>query len=360
MRIGICGAGIGGLAAAAGLVSLGLDVIVFERSDALRVTGAGLNLWPNAGRAIYGLGLRERYDMISKQLDCYLNYDPDGNLMFEKDTSLWPVQYGAASVGAHRLALTEMLADAAGRERIKFGYQVVSVESRQDQAVCHFGNGESAALDAVIAADGIHSVIRGQLAGGVRFRPNPHHAHRWRAVLDKRDVDVHPAAQTGYYAPGGWLAVIPLGNEKTYWFGSVTGAASVDDFIRFFSGWKNTHIPNTLRITPRARIIESPLVDVEGLPERWTFGRVTLLGDAAHPMMPDLAQGASQALLDALALRDAFANTKDVADALRNYEAQRKESSYAIVRASSRGSFMGRNKVDPIAVRYEREVEGSA
>jgi 2-polyprenyl-6-methoxyphenol hydroxylase-like FAD-dependent oxidoreductase len=357
MRIGICGGGIGGLSAAIGLVSLGHDVEVFERAPELRATGAGLNLWPNAGRALYGLGLRAPYDAISVQLNRYLGYDPDGTLLFEADASAWPEKYGAASVGVYRLALSTMLSDAYGRDRIKYGYDVSSVESRNDSAICHFANGESYQGDVIIGADGIHSVIRDQLIGGVQFRPNDHHAFRFRSVIDLASVDVDPAAQTGIYTTSGWLSVIPIGNGKAYWFGSVRGATTIDEFLAFFASWDKTHVPNTLKITPRETIVQSPLFDVDGSPYKWTHGRVTLLGDAAHPMMPDLAQGASQTVIDALALRDAFAKTPDVDQALHDYEAIRRPAAAYIVKRSQMGSFRGRHNADPIAIRYENEVE---
>jgi 2-polyprenyl-6-methoxyphenol hydroxylase-like FAD-dependent oxidoreductase len=357
MRVGICGAGLGGLSAAIGLVGLGYEVEVFEKSPSLRVTGAGLNLWPNAGRAIYGLGLREQYDAISVKLDHYFNYDSEGKLLREVNTSEWPTKYGAPSVGIYRLTLSNMLAETYGMERIKFGHEVVSVETADDKAICHFANGKSYEGDVIIGADGIYSAIRKQLIGGVTFRPNEHHAYRFRSVIDLKDVDVHPAAQTGYFAEGGWLSVIPIGNGKAYWFGSVSGAKSYEEFVAFFDTWTKTHIPKTLSITPRDTVVESPLFDVDGSPFQWTHGRVTLLGDAAHPMMPDMAQGASQTFIDSLVLRDAFASTKNIDEALQKYEAERRPASNYVVKRSQRGTFLGRNKVDPVAVRYEREIE---
>ncbi len=360
MRVGICGGGLGGISAAIGLASLGHDVEVFEKSPTLRATGAGLNLWPNAGRAIYALGLREQYDAISVKLDRYLGYSAEGNLLFNKDTSAWPQTYGAPSVGVYRLALSTMLAEAYGMDKIKYGYEVESVEDRGDKAVCVFKNGESYEGDVIIGADGIYSVIREKLIGGVSFRPNDHHAFRWRAVIDLEKIDVDPAAQTGFYSPGGWLSVIPIGNGKAYWFGSVSGAANLDDFMEFFSSWTKTHIPRTLSITPRDLIVESPLFDVDGSPYKWTQGRITLLGDAAHPMMPDMAQGASQTFIDAIALRDAFAKNKDVDQALHAYESERRLAANYVVKCSQKGSFLGKNNVDPVAVRYEREIEARA
>lgn len=357
MRVGICGGGLGGVSAAIGLSSLGFDVEVFEKSPNLRATGAGLNLWPNAGRAIYGLGLREQYDATAVKLDRYIGYGADGKLLFKEETGQWPEKYGAPSVGVYRLSLSTMLAEAFGMDKIKYGYEVKSVEDKGDKAVCHFSNGESYEGDVIIGADGIYSTIREQLIGGVNFRPNDHHAFRWRAVIDLDKIDVDPAAQTGFYTPGGWLSVIPIGNGKAYWFGSVSGATNIDDFMNYFSSWTNTHIPGTLSITPRDVIVESPLYDVDGSPYKWTHGRVTLLGDAAHPMMPDLAQGASQTFIDSLVLRDAFAKTTNIDEALRKYESERRPASNYVVRCSQKGSFLGRNNVKPIPIRYQEEVE---
>ena len=106
MRIGVCGGGIGGLSAAIGLVSIGHDVEVFERAPELRATGAGLNLWPNANRAIYALGLREQFDAVSVKLDRYLGFDPEGKELFRVETGDWPSKYGAPSVGIYRLSLS--------------------------------------------------------------------------------------------------------------------------------------------------------------------------------------------------------------------------------------------------------------
>ena len=103
MKIGICGAGVGGLSAAIGLSSLGHDVDIFERAPDIRTTGAGFNLWPNAGRAIYGLGLREPFDEIAVNLDRYIELDTEGKELFSTDTSKWSEKYGAPAVGlGHR------------------------------------------------------------------------------------------------------------------------------------------------------------------------------------------------------------------------------------------------------------------
>lgn len=357
MRIGICGAGVGGLSAAIGLLSLGYEVDVFERAPDIRTTGSGFNLWPNAGRAIYGLGLREQYQEISVQLDRYIELDTEGNQLFSTDTSNWSEKYGAPAVGLYRPELARMLGDAVGLEKIKFNHDVVSVENSGDKAICHFSNGETYEADVIIGADGINSKVREQLIGGVTFRPNEHYAYRFRSILDLSDIDVDPAAQTGFYASEGWLSFIPIGKGKAYWFGSVSGANTFEDFIAFFSSWTRTPIPKTLSSTSRDLLVQSPLQDVDGVPYKWTHGHVTLIGDAAHPMMPDMAQGASQTFVDALSIRDAFAKTQNIDQALSEYETNRRQVANAVVKCSQKGLFLGRNNVDPLAIRYQNEIE---
>ena len=357
MKVGICGAGVGGLSVAIGFLSLGHEVNIFERAPDIRTTGAGFNLWPNAARAIYGLGLRERYDELAVKLDRYIELDSEGRELFSTDTSIWPEKYGAAASGVFRPDLNRMLGDAVGLENIRFNHDVVSVENAGDKAICHFSNNETYEADVIIGADGINSKVREQLIGGVTFRPNDHYAYRFRSILDLNDVEVDAAAQTGFFAEGGWLCFIPIGKGKAYWFGSVSGANSFEDFKEFFSGWTKTPIPRILDRTPADLLVQSPLLDVDGIPYKWTHGRVTLIGDAAHPMMPDMAQGASQTFVDALALRDAFAKNRNVDQALAEYEAVRRPTATAVVKCSQKGLFMGRNKVDPIAVRYQNEIE---
>jgi len=223
--------------------------------------------------------------------------------------------------------------------------------------MCHFSDGEAYEADVIIGADGIHSRVREQLFGGVTFGPNEHYAYRFRSVFDLNDVDVDPAAQTGFFAAGGWLGFIPIGKGKAYWFGSVSGANSFEEFTKFFSNWTKTPIPQTLSNTPSDLLVQSPLDVVHGVPYKWTHGRVTLIGDSAHPMMPDMAQGASQTFVDALVLRDAFAKTNDADEALREYEAVRRPVANAVVECSQKGIFLGRYNVDPMAIRYQNEIE---
>ncbi|MBM7487894.1 FAD-dependent urate hydroxylase [Bradyrhizobium sp. USDA 3686] len=357
MKALVCGAGVGGLSAAIGLANIGCQVEVFERSPELRAAGAGLMLWPNAVRALYAIGLRPQYDAISVKIDRFLSYAQDGTLLYEKDTSDWPQRYKAPNTVVHRRALIDMLAAALGTSRIKFGHELVSARNDSDKAICEFENGEVYTGDLVIGADGIHSRVRQQILGDIKYRRNEHHAFRMRGVVPLFQVPVDPAAQTGYSDEKSFFCVVPLADGMAYWFGSVAGATSIEEFIDHFSSWKHTHIPNTLRITPREAILENELYDFETPPDRWSFGRITLLGDAAHAMMPDMAQGASQTFIDSQVLSEVLLANSDVELALHQYENLRKPVAYHVVDRARRGGLR-KNGLEPIAVRYEKEIEG--
>ena len=242
-------------------------------------------------------------------------------------------------------------------DRIRCDHEVTSVENVDDKAICHFANGESFEADVIIGADGINSTIREHLVGGVDFRPNDLYAYRFRSLLELSSVDIDPVAQTGYYASTGWLSFIPIGKGRAYWFGSVTGANTFEDFCAFFGSWVKTPIPDTLKNTPEELLVQSPLDVVIGVPYKWTHGRVILIGDAAHPMMPDMAQGASQTLVDSMILVDVLARYEDPERALQEFEEIRRPTATKVVEISQKGLFMGRHNVDPIAIRYMNEIE---
>ncbi|MEO6985342.1 MAG: NAD(P)/FAD-dependent oxidoreductase [Paralcaligenes sp.] len=357
MKIIVVGGGIGGLSAAAGLLKLGIDVTVLERADAIRTAGAGLNIWPNGGRALGALGLKNEYDDISVRLMKYINYSSAGVLLRTIDTSDWGDRFGAFATGLHRKALNQMLADAVGLEHIHFNTEIVSIEQDGDKVYCLTKDDKTLEADAVIGADGIYSRVRTSLMGDIALRENEYHAFRCRAVFDITETSLARDAQTGSYSDDGFVSTIPIGKSEAYWFGSVNGARSIEDFIDTVSRWNVPEIPQLVASTSKEVILENHLQDFGGIPFRWTHGRVTLMGDAAHAVMPDLAQGATQTLVDAAALQAAFTETLNPVVAFQRYEQRRRPTADHVVACSARGNFMGGRRVNPIAARYVNEVE---
>lgn len=358
MKVIIVGGGIGGLSAAIGLLKLGIEVKVLERADGIRTAGAGLNIWPNGGRALGALGLKSDYDEITIRLMKYINYSSAGVLLRTVNTSDWGERFGAYATGLHRKALNLMLADAVGYENIQFNTEIASVRQEGDKVYCTTKDDNTIEADAVIGADGVYSKVRTSLIGDVSLRENEYHAFRCRAIFDLTETSFARDAQTGGYGEEGFVSVIPIGQGKAYWFGSINKARSIDEFIEAVSHWKVPGIPEIVAATPKDIILENHLQDFGGIPFRWSHGRVTLMGDAAHAVMPDLAQGATQTLVDAAALQAAFVETLNPVEAFQRYEQRRRPTADNVVACSARGNFMGGCRVDPIAIRYVNEIEG--
>jgi FAD-dependent urate hydroxylase len=232
--------------------------------------------------------------------------------------------------------------------------------------VCVLANGDEVAGDVLIGADGIYSRTRTCLYGPLPHRENPHHTYRWRGNIRLADTDVDPEAETEVFGGRAFFGTIPTGQGRAYWFASGPGINTLHDFVACYGAWEQTHVPGTIAASAGDEIQPTKLLDLAEPPARWTQGRVTLLGDAAHPMMPDLAQGASQTFVDAVVLGECLSGGTAIEDGLREYEARRRPAAYAVVELSSRGMFSrardgsDREEVDPIALRYERGVEGVA
>jgi 2-polyprenyl-6-methoxyphenol hydroxylase-like FAD-dependent oxidoreductase len=362
----ICGAGVGGLSAGIALRRAGFEVVVLERAPDLRVSGFGLNLWPNAGRALHALGLRREYEAISVRLRRYWTLASNGDVIYRREVEDWPDRFGAPATGVYRRELSGMLADALGTEHIRFGCELVDVREERSSVMCTLADGAEVVGDLLVGADGIYSQTRACLYGPLPHRENPHHAFRWRGSFRLADTDVDPEAETEVFGGRAFFGTIPTGDGRAYWFASGPGIDTVDDFMACYGSWEGTHVPGTIAASARDEIQPTRLLDLAEPPATWTRGRVTLLGDAAHPMMPDLAQGASQTFVDSQVLGECLAGGAAVEDGLRAYEERRRPAAYAVVELSRRGMFTGapdgsgRDVVDPIALRYERGVEGVA
>jgi salicylate hydroxylase len=347
-RILIAGAGIGGLSAALALLNRGIDVDVYEQAGELREVGAGVQISPNGSRVLYALGIGEEV----RQLSC----EPAG-----KEVRLWNTgrtwklfdlgadaieRYGSPYFTVYRADLHLALVNAVRRAKPDAIHLNARCEGfTQDDAgvTLHLNGGEKVVGSALVGADGVHSRIQAVLFG--KDSPTFSGIMAWRGVIpiEKLPERLRRPVGTNWIGPGGHIISYPLRRgelmnfagyvERSDWLvesWSVQG--TTEEYANDFKGWHediHTHIRNIETPFKWALLIRAPL-------ERWTAGRVTLLGDACHQTLPFLAQGASMALEDGLVLGRAVEQYRDdIGLALVKYENARRERTSRMVRGSA-------------------------
>jgi salicylate hydroxylase len=333
-RIAIVGGGIGGLAAAAFLHQSGLSCALYEQASELREIGAGVAVTPNAARLLRRLGVLDALLQTAVRLEIGWEFRrwQDGTVLSAELLSTRCEQlYGEQTYTAHRADLVEALRRAVPAGTIRLGQRVTAIGVNGATATLTFADGEVAEADVVIGADGIHSVIRATLIEAV---PPVHSGlSAFRALVPARDAPeiARRPAQVLWLGPDHHLvhypvragelinlvAIVPAGDYTTE---SWTATATVEELLAEFAGWDP-------RLTSLIQAAATPgrwaLLDRQPL-RQWSHGPITLLGDAAHPMLPFFAQGAAQAIEDAATLARCLAeDPTDPSAALRRYESQR-------------------------------------
>jgi len=332
--IAIIGGGIGGLAAALSLLRTGLDVHVYEQTREVREVGAGIQISPNATRILHRLGLADTLVGMGVQpLAMRQRRWDDGRTLGSAALGeALAAACGAPYYQSHRADLLNALLGSLPAERLHVGHRLTELTDRGDRVEARFENGESIAVDAVVGADGIHSAVRRILFGGespqftgcVAYRglvPAERLAHLKLPV--EFEVWMGPGKHVvHYFVRSGQLVNFVAIVERDSWTReSWTEQADVADLRAAFEGWH-----------PQVRAILEGVDEtfVWGLfehppMEHWSAGRVTLLGDACHAMLPFMAQGAAQAIEDGAVLAACLAKSsgRDISEALRSYEVLR-------------------------------------
>ena len=342
-RIAIIGGGIGGLAAALALERRGAETIVCEQSPALSEFGAGLNLTPNAVKALRALGVEDKIDGVGCGSEFLMIRSwQSGRVVSRMHRGDFRRQFGAPNMSVHRADLLDILRGALKSTEIRLNARCVAVEGRGGDAVARFADGSAIEADIVVGADGIHSVVRNSLFGADAPRFTGCICWRGMAPADAVPRDIASAEGAMWLGPHGHVVHYPVRRgelinivahyDSDAWTEeSWTRECDVAEVTRTYADWN----PALTRLFPCSpRWYKWALYDRDPLP-RWSRGRATLLGDSAHAMLPYLGQGAAMAIEDGYVLAAMVARHADDLDAaLAAYERLRVPRSTAAVLGS--------------------------
>lgn len=347
-KIIIIGGGIGGLAAALALLRQGLDVEVYEQSSELKEVGAGVQMGPNGTRVLHALGLREplaRIEFAPARREIRLWNTGETWNWFDLGAKAVE-RHGTPHLMLHRGDLHAILADAvraAKPDAIRLGCRCTTVTQTADQAEARFDNGTSAAGALIIGADGIHSKVRATLFGA--DKPQFTGVVAWRGLVpfERLPPGVSRTSGTNWLGPRSHVLHYPVRRgellnfvgfvERDDWHvESWTQAGTTEELANDFRGWHDDvqAIIRNLDVPYKWALLVRPPM------ERWSERRITLLGDACHPTLPFLGQGAVMALEDGYVLAACLKKYgADYATAFARYEGERRDRTAAVVRKAA-------------------------
>jgi 2-polyprenyl-6-methoxyphenol hydroxylase-like FAD-dependent oxidoreductase len=361
-RVIIIGGGIGGAATALALSRAGFEPVVYERTKELREVGAGIALWANATHILKNLGLLAEALQVG-----YLITNYQFNSQWGKElvnVSLDSVELPV--VGIHRAELHQLLWQNVPREKLVLGETFEGFERKDNRVHAYFTSGLSVAGDALIGADGLRSRVRSAILG--EQPPTYRHFKTWRGLTDYIPSGYRPGYIREFLGGGQGFGWMMLGKGKIYWYAAATAIENQPDAAigrkkeleMMYQDWFPS-IPELILATDEAKILTTDLYDrPPTLP--WSQENITLLGDAAHPMLPTMGQGACTALEDAYVVAKCLKEQPDAIAAFQHYQSLRFPRTKVIVEQSLQSAKMGELK-HPLAVGIRHtfmKVMGSA
>jgi salicylate hydroxylase len=344
-RVAIIGGGIGGLTAANALARAGIEVAVYEAAAELREIGAGVALHPNAMRVLRAIGVEGNVRAVAGQAPWQVMRNfKTGRVIGKTSREQQAASFGITGATVHRADLLDVLAGALPAGLVTLGKRCTGVRPDGDLAVARFADGSEVEADVVVGADGIHSAVRASL-----FGPD---APRFTGKICYRSVVPAGGAQglstegSQWFGPHGTVVLYPLRGEELinvvchyddagYRHESWIAECSRQEVTERYAGWHESLV----RLFAASNTwYKWALYDRDPIPQ-WTRGRVTVLGDAAHPMLPYLGQGACQAIEDGAVLATALAaEASDPVTGLARYERTRRpRASRVVLAARERG-----------------------
>ena len=356
-RVAIIGGGIGGLSAARALSRRGIEVAIYEAAPELREIGAGVALGPNAMKALRSLDLEDDVRGIAGRWDWAVTRNgKTGRAISKTSRDQQAALFGAAGATAHRADLLDVLSHSLPGDIVTLGARCTEVEPDGQVAVARFQDGSEVEADVIIGADGIHSVVRGSLFGPDAPRFTGKICYRSVVPVDTVPGSRPPAENVQWLGPHGTIVLYPVRrdelinvvchyDDEDYRHESWVTRCERSEVLERYSDWDES----LLRIFSAGDVwYKWALYDRDPIPQ-WTRGRVTVLGDAAHPMLPYLGQGACQAIEDGVVLAAALAaEPDDSVAALGLYERSRRPRASQVV-LTSRERGVSNHLASPLA-----------
>ncbi|MDO9414193.1 MAG: flavin-dependent oxidoreductase [Pseudolabrys sp.] len=351
MKVAIVGGGICGLSLALNLHRRGIAARVYERAPEIKPLGVGITLLPHAMREFSALGLGDQLLAAGIENRESHFYNRFGQLIYREDRGKF-AGYQYPEVGIHRGTLHLILYDAVkkelGPDAVVTDHECSGIEQDETGATVHFKNRDSVRADVVIDCEGINSAIRKQ------FYPDDKVAfsgiNTWRGVTRHKPINGGRTYMRVGSINTGKIVIYPIvdhhdddGHQLINWMAEIKRDTTIqndwnkpgnlDDFYSIYQDWRFDWLDVAQMIRDADQILEYPMVDKDPIAQ-WTFGRVTLAGDAAHPMYPRGSNGAAQAAIDARTLADCLRNNADPRDALKAYEDARAQVAAKVVRTN--------------------------
>jgi len=359
-RIAIVGGGIGGLTAGIALKQAGFEPLIFERAPQFGEVGAGLSISPNAVKGLESLGFASfLHETCNEPLDQFVLHGHTGEELQRFDRRPCRDTYGGSYYQIHRADMLNALIETFGPDDCRMGKAVKSLSQNSDDVRLEFDDGTAVTADIVIGVDGLRSVIRDILFDTPPPKFSGHVA--WRALIrgDRLSSRATERSNINHIGAGQNLVTYPIRGSELVNLVALTRAdgwveeswqakASPAELAKLFDGWA-PYVTKTIAAIGEDDLYRWGLFIRDPL-KQWVKGRVGLLGDAAHPMLPYLGQGASSAIEDGVVLGRCFAARSDPLEALALYEAVRVERA-AFLQAESNLGGDRLQALDPYVLR---------
>jgi 2-polyprenyl-6-methoxyphenol hydroxylase-like FAD-dependent oxidoreductase len=339
MKTAIIGGGIAGLTAAIALKRIGVESEVFEAAPDIKPLGAGLGLAANAIKAFRKLGIADDVIAAGHCLSAFTICDEKRRTITRTDSRAVSQKHGLDNFTIHRGRLHEALLRHLDPATLHAGKRAVDFQETEAGVTLHFQDGSHYTASQVIVAEGIHSPLRRKLLPSSAPRYAGYTC--WRAVIDYPGAEALQEA-TETWGPQGRFGIVPLAGGQVYWFACVNAphnspemkAYRVLDLLRVFGSYHDP-IPAILRQTQDEQLLWNDICDLDPI-RQFAFGRLVLIGDAAHATTPNMGQGACQAIEDAVVLADELQKGGSLADAAKRFEARRLTRTHWVVNQSFR------------------------